>query len=366
MKTELLGDLVKSVDYGVTASATREPVGPKFLRITDIQDDRVDWEEVPWCKCGEREAAASALAEGDIVFARTGATTGKSFLLKSCPSRSVFASYLIRVRLGNRADPGYIAHYFRSADYWEQIGSAARGAAQPGVNATVLRSLKVPLPPIEDQRRIAAILDKADELRAKRRAALAHLDSLTQAIFLDMFGDPRTNSRGLGSRAIGDVVRLKSGEGLTAARMASDGPYPVFGGNGVAGHHDEYMFEEPKVVIGRVGAYCGCVHVTPAKAWVSDNALYVSAMDEGLDLAYLAQAFVVANLNQYASQFGQPLVSGSRLYPVQILVPSIEEQREFALRAQSVRSIAENLSQGATLARELIASLHQQAFSGAL
>ena len=84
----------------MTASASSQPVGPKFLRITDIQDGLVDWDAVPWCECDGRSAADARLKAGDIVFARTGATTGKSFLIRECPINAVFASYLIRVRMG--------------------------------------------------------------------------------------------------------------------------------------------------------------------------------------------------------------------------------------------------------------------------
>lgn len=182
MRTVSLGEVAASVDYGVTASASWTPVGPRFLRITDIQNDTVNWQAVPWCECSSREAIAAALRPGDIVFARTGATTGKSYLIKDCPQEAVFASYLIRVRLGGDADPAYVAHFFRSAGYWRQVASSARGAAQPGVNATVLRSLELPLPEPDEPRRIAAILDKADELRDLRRAALGELDTLYRSL----------------------------------------------------------------------------------------------------------------------------------------------------------------------------------------
>ena len=142
---------------------------------------------VPWCECDKREILSSRLQPGDIVFARTGATTGKSFLIDTCPPETVFASYLIRLRLGPSAEPHFVSHFFQSADYWNQITRNARGAAQPGINATILRSLEIPLPPLPEQRRIADILDRADALRAKRRAALARLDELTQAIFIEMF-----------------------------------------------------------------------------------------------------------------------------------------------------------------------------------
>ncbi len=102
-----LSDLASSIDYGVTASACNEPLGPKFLRITDIQDGAVNWDSVPYCQCSSRERRALQLLDGDIVFARTDATTGKSFRIRSAPSESVFASYLICVPKSEIEANGY-------------------------------------------------------------------------------------------------------------------------------------------------------------------------------------------------------------------------------------------------------------------
>ena len=96
MKGVPLSQVSELIDYGVTAAADEHSIGPKFLRITDIQDGAVDWDTVPFCPCDIRKLSASKLRPGDIVFARTGATTGKSFLIRSCPTDAVFASYLIR------------------------------------------------------------------------------------------------------------------------------------------------------------------------------------------------------------------------------------------------------------------------------
>jgi type I restriction enzyme S subunit len=192
-----LEELSESVDYGVTASAKTAPVGPKFLRITDIQDDRVDWATVPFCDVPPEEVDGSRLSAGDIVFARTGATTGKSFLLKECPDGAVFASYLIRVRpLQSEVDPRYLAWYFQTPDYWRQITSSAAGTAQPGVNATKLKSLSVPTTTLTEQRRVADILDKADAARRKRKDAIALTEALLRSTFLETFGDPVTNPMG--------------------------------------------------------------------------------------------------------------------------------------------------------------------------
>ncbi len=216
-----LGEAAITVDYGVTASAADSPVGPKFLRITDIQNGRVDWDSVPWCEADTKTVMGSKLESGDIVFARTGATTGKSFLIRECPDNSVFASYLIRLRLKDSFDARFVSHFFQTPDYWAQITKSARGVAQPGVNATTLKSLDIPRFPLSEQKRIAEILDRAEALRAKRRAALALLDELTQSIFLDMFGDPVSNPKGWNNtKTLAEVASV--GSGITKGRRTKD------------------------------------------------------------------------------------------------------------------------------------------------
>ena len=152
---------------------------------------------MPYCGVTPAEADGARLNPGDVVFARTGATTGKSYLLNECPKGAVFASYLIRVRPRlTDVDPRYLAWYFQTPDYWRQITSSASGTAQPGVNATKLKSLSVPTPPLPEQRRIAGILDKADAVRRRRKEAIALTEELLRAAFLELFGDPVANPRG--------------------------------------------------------------------------------------------------------------------------------------------------------------------------
>ena len=151
--------MADSIQYGHTASAVRRESGPRFLRITDIQDGRVDWSAVPSCDIPKDDLAKYKLAPGDLVFARTGATTGKSFLIGECPE-AVFASYLIRVRVSVDVDSRYLATFFQSPDYWRQIEGGKRGIGQPNVNGQVLGQVQFPLAPPNEQRRIVAEIEK--------------------------------------------------------------------------------------------------------------------------------------------------------------------------------------------------------------
>jgi type I restriction enzyme, S subunit len=152
-------DMADSIQYGLTASAAERQGGPRFLRITDIQEGRVDWSTVPSCDIPKEQISKYRLSSGDLVFARTGATTGKSFLIGECPE-AVFASYLIRVRVSADVDSRYLSAFFQSPDYWRQIEGGKRGIGQPNVNGTVLGEVQFPLAPPDEQRRIVAEIEK--------------------------------------------------------------------------------------------------------------------------------------------------------------------------------------------------------------
>jgi type I restriction enzyme S subunit len=155
-----VSELCDKPQYGYTASAMTEEVGPHLLRITDIQDGSVNWETVPYCDCPKPKKYL--LQKDDILFARTGATTGKSFLIEKCPT-AVFASYLIRLRVRESVTPQYLYAFFQSPSYWEQISDNTIGSAQPNCNATKLASVKVPIPSPEEQHRIVNHLENFQE-----------------------------------------------------------------------------------------------------------------------------------------------------------------------------------------------------------
>jgi type I restriction enzyme S subunit len=184
-----LADLCTDISYGYTESAKQKKVGPKFLRITDIASGRLDWKNVPYCPINESDFEKYKLLPGDIVIARTGATTGANYTIKkSDPKDVVFASYLIRYKINPQiANPYYIGQLLRSPNWSDYVDAIAGGSAQPGANAKQLGSFDILLPPLPEQKAIASVLssldDKIDLLHRQNKT----LEQMAETLFRQWF-----------------------------------------------------------------------------------------------------------------------------------------------------------------------------------
>ncbi len=182
-----LRDISSDISYGYTASAASENVGPKFLRITDITSGRINWESVPYCKISEKDLKKYQLGIGDIVIARTGATTGYNAIIKK-EVNAVYASYLIRFQIDKKlADPFFVGHILQSPNFHDYVDAIAGGSAQPGANAQQLADFEFLLPPLLTQTAIAEILssldDKIDLLHRQNKT----LEQLAETLFRKWF-----------------------------------------------------------------------------------------------------------------------------------------------------------------------------------
>lgn len=166
-----LADVSGYIQYGFNDSANPINKEPLLLRITDIQDDQVNWNSVPGCNASIQDVQNYILRNGDIVIARTGGTIGKSYLVRDLNSVAIFASYLIRVGSIPNISPEYKKIFFNSPLYWRQLISSSMGTGQPNVNGTALKKLLFPLPPLGEQHRIVAkvnqLINICDDLKIK-------------------------------------------------------------------------------------------------------------------------------------------------------------------------------------------------------
>ena len=294
--------------YGVSESA-KETGKYKLLRITDIQDDQVNWDSVPFTDFPEDKVSNYILKNGDIVFARTGATVGKSYLIENLTIESIYASYLIRIRTSLLLNPKYMKYYFGSLTYWNQITDKSSGIGQPNVNGTSLANLYIPIPPYNEQERILPVIEKVFKLidsLENDKEKLEELIKQTKSKILDLAihgklvpQDPNDEpAEELLNRIatsdnrpyekvdtseinwslpnnwilchFGDIATVINGKNQSKVENP-DGKYPIYGSGGIMGRADDFICPENCTIIGRKGSINNPMFVEE-KFWNVDTA----------------------------------------------------------------------------------------------
>lgn len=193
-----LAQIASRVQYGYTASADHTVPSPKLLRITDIQNDQVNWASVPGVQAAQQDLSGYFLESGDLLIARTGGTIGKTFLVTSAPVSSVFASYLIRVSPLSGVAPSYLKIFASSAFYWAQLLASSMGTGQPNVNGTALSELVLPIPPLAEQSRIVTRVEElmalCDALEAKGKLEAEQHTRLVGSLFDSLANSESTHA----------------------------------------------------------------------------------------------------------------------------------------------------------------------------
>lgn len=150
---ERWGNIAQTIQYGYNAPALEHGV-IKMVRISDIQENCVLWDNVPYCLIDENDINTYLLKVNDILFARTGGTVGKSFLVEEVPEKAIYAGYLIRTRYSSLLNPRYMKSFMESQLYWEQLKNGTIATAQPNCNGKTLAKMLLPIPPTKEQDRI--------------------------------------------------------------------------------------------------------------------------------------------------------------------------------------------------------------------
>ena len=150
-----------------------------------------------------------------------------------------------------------------------------------------------------------------------------------------------------------DIIKISSGDGLTSDQMDKTGEIPVYGGNGITGYHSIANVNNPTLVIGRVGYYCGSIHVTPESAWVTDNAFITKFSKENISMEFLYWLLKITNLKENESATAQPVISGKKIYPIVIALPPLLEQRGIVAKIAELMAICDQLKERITSSNQL-------------
>ena len=225
-----------------------------------------------------------------------------------------------------RVNPLYL--YYMASYLTKLIERDAQGIGVRGVTQKYVSDLLIPLPPLTVQEEIVTEIESYQKIIDGARQVVENYKPTIKI-------DPKWETVKLGS-----VFKLASGRGLPS-KDREHGEYYVYGGNGITGLHNAYFVENPTIVIGRVGEYCGATHITSPKCWVTDNALMATDFYTEIDLKYLWIMLNQLNLRQYAKVGGQPSISQTTVYDRSIPLPPIEIQKTIAGRIEEELAVIE-------------------------
>ncbi|MFH0991181.1 MAG: restriction endonuclease subunit S [bacterium] len=229
--------------------------------------------------------------------------------------------------------------------FWEACDEKSGGTSGKNrIKPDLFLSIQIPLPPLEEQCRIVARIEELaaqiEEARAIRQQAIEENEVIVSYSRAVRFTKLSTR---FPNHPLCELISMASGEGLTSSQMDESALFPVYGGGGLNGHYSRYLFEEPKIVIGRVGARCGCVFVSEPKSWITDNALYITEFSNNLDSPYLVQALTNLDLRRQANQAAQPVVSQKKINPMRIPIPPLPEQRRIVAELYALQAEVDKL-----------------------
>lgn len=333
------------------------------------------------------------IEKGDILFCLRG-SLGK-FALVDTNMKGAIASSLVIIRANEKVYIDYLKHYLGSFLCQREIQAYENGAAQPNLSATDLKSFQIPLPPLDEQKRIAAILDKADAIRQKRKQAIDLADEFLRSVFLDMFGDPVTNPKGWEVRTLGDLAANKGdmvdgpfGSSVnTKVDYVENGEIPVIRTKNVSDKgtfkSDDLKFmtrEKYETVIrsqvlpgdivltkvGTIGNVCIFPSDYPEAVLSTTGSCRIRLSSDMVTKTYIfffLQLYKKKML-EIASAGVQPFLNMKHIKGFEVPIPTIESMERF----ESIVSKAKELTYNQNLSKPdtLFEGLSQKAFSGQL
>lgn len=320
------------------------------------------------------ELKAFQIKANDLIVSCSG-TIGKIAKVPINFKYGVINQALLRIRVDTKIiDEEYFLQQFRSTLFQNKIIDSTQGGAMRNlVGMKDFRKTLIPLPPLPEQQKIADILSTVDEKIAVIDQQITATEDLKKGLMQRLLtkgiGHTEFKDSPLGEipkswdvKSLKSIINVSSGQGLSKS-MHIEGNFPVYGGNGIVFHHNNFTHKEPQLIIGRVGAKCGCVHITENNCWITDNALIVSSKIE-VEKYFLYNLLYTINLNNYANKNAQPVISGSKIYPIKVLLPPISEQKEIAEILNKVESKLQTQKDKKQAYQQLKKGLMQQLLTG--
>ena len=341
-----LGELFKiGAGKTMSAAARKGPDKTPFLRTSNVLWDEIDLSSVDEMSIPDHELQAKLLRERDLLVCE-GGEIGRAAIWNGEIETMSFQNHLHRLRpIVEEVEPRFYVFFLQSA--FTQLGifeGAGNKTTIPNLSRSRLAGLHVPQPPLSEQQAISAALSQIRDAVRAQDQIVANTQELKRAAMRELFtcglrgeaqketeNGPMPASWEL--KSCGQIFKLTSGRkrpSTLTEQPNEERPFPVLGGNGVMGFADKWYLDARQIlVIGRVGEYCGAVHVASGKVWITDNALYAKEwLKNDAELRFVGAFLEYFDLNRFKRMAGQPLVTQGLINEHYVPLPDMSEQCE--------------------------------------
>lgn len=315
------GDIATGFDYGMNAAAKTYDGINKYIRITDIDEASSTYTDKDVVSPDGVLTDNYLVNDCDILLARTGASTGKSYLYKKSDGKLYYAGFLIRANVTTH-DPYFVFSQLHTHRYWRWVSIMSARSGQPGINSQEYSSFPIYTTSIEEESKIAKLLSLLDERISNQSKIIDKLQSLIKGIAQKIVHSNKPNVR------LSECLECKSST-LQESEVCEQGTYPVYGANGIVGYLDNYNTESEAVYIIKDGSGVGTVSYVTGKCSATGTLNTLQAK-EGYSLHYLYYLLKVFNFEPYKTGMAIPHIYFKDYGKAKVFCPSYTEQLQYA------------------------------------
>ncbi|VJO19602.1 type I restriction-modification system subunit S [Streptococcus pneumoniae] len=293
------------------------------------------------------------IKNGDLLITMDG-----SFILKKWEGNLALLNQRVcKIKITDKSvDEGYISWLIPK--FLKEIEDKTPFVTVKHLSVAKIKDISFVLPNKLEQKLIAKKLNTISQIYDFRKIQSEKFNELVKSRFNEMFGDPLNNNKKFAVKTGQQCFKFSSGKFLDKHDRVFEG-YPAYGGNGIAWKSRKYLIDNPTIIIGRVGAYCGNVRTTHGKVWISDNAIYIKEFkNSDFNLVFLLELMKVIDFSKFADFSGQPKITQKPLENQKYILPPLALQNEFAdfvaLVDKSQLAIQKSLEELETLKKSLM------------
>ena len=336
-----LGDVLSKFDYGLNSSSSDYDGKNKYLRITDIdeQTHRFNLDNLTSPKVDLKNKDNYILHPGDIVFARTGASVGKTYKYREDDGRVYFAGFLIRGTINKNFDTSFIFDTTLLPKYSNFVKITSIRSGQPGINSDEYKKYVINIPTINEQKYISKLITNLEELITLQQRKLKLLKLMKNIVSYNLVVSHKLASNNeIKWKAVylKDIARIYQSTTITKKDLLPKG-IPVFGANDYIGFYNKYNHETDQVTICARGASAGHPNYVKGPVWITGNSMVINVDETYINKKFLYTLLTFTDLKRFVTGGAQPQITRENLNSLKILLPSIKAQNNLS-------AIIENLS----------------------